>query len=193
MRFGTALAAALLVTGLAAGTAHAGTVTLQTGTVPYRCSYPGAGLQNTTFAASFSTDDVVAAGSTITLRNVSLTQVLPSPLRALLASLGYDGIRGVLNASITAANAYPDAPISGILAEQTIPASGPMTFHVAAGDVTTGAGLAGTIEFSLSAQLGENLEFRKKATGTWVAWSSACRVAVPVPPGAVFQPDIVIS
>ncbi|WP_103350270.1 DUF6801 domain-containing protein [Amycolatopsis sp. CA-128772] len=193
MRFATALAAALLVTGLTAGTAHAGTVTLQTGAVPYRCSYPGVGLQNSTFAASFTTDDVVAPGSTITLRNVSLTQVVPAPLRALLASLGYDGVRGGLTASITAANAYPDAPVSGILGEQTFPASGPMTFHVAAGDVTTGAGLAGTIEFALSAQLREDLEFRKKATGTWVPWSSTCRVAVPVPPGAAFQPDIAIS
>jgi hypothetical protein len=48
MRIGTALAAALLVTGLTAGTAYASTITVQSGTLTYTCAFPGFTPQPTT-------------------------------------------------------------------------------------------------------------------------------------------------
>lgn len=58
MRIGTALAAALPVTGATAGTAFASTVTAQTGVLTHTCAFPGFTPQATTLTAQLDVTDL---------------------------------------------------------------------------------------------------------------------------------------
>ncbi len=195
MRIGTTLAAALLLTGVAAGPAAAATVAPQTGAVTYSCTYPGVAPQASTFTGSFTTEDTVSPGGTVTLTDVFLAHVMSPAVRSLFTAAGYDRVQGSFTASIAATNATPPtASISGGFPEQPVPTTGPLTFPEAAGPLTFTAGAAGSVGFALGTQVSESLQFHKKTTGTWVAWSSTCTVKVTNPAqDRTFQPEITIS
>jgi len=195
MRIGTALAAALLVTAVTAGTAYAGTVTPQTSALAYRCTYPGIPSQDSTFTGAFAATDQVPPGGTFTLTDVHLTHVMSPAVRSLFTAAGYDRVQGSFSSSITATNATPaTAPISGGFPEQPIGSSGPLTFPETAADVTFTAGAAGSIGFALGTQVSETLQFHRKTTGTWVVWTSTCTLKVTSPAqNPAFQPSIAIS
>ncbi|MEV6826407.1 DUF6801 domain-containing protein [Amycolatopsis sp. NPDC051102] len=195
MRIGTAVAAAMLVTGATAGTAAAAPVTPQTGTVTYSCTFPGVAPTSSTFAGSFTTEDTVAPGSSFTLAGVHLDHVMSPAVRSLFTAAGYDAVQGSFSATITAANATPaTATISGSFPEQPVPTLGGLTFAEDAGDLTFTAGATGPAGFALGVQVVESLQWRRKSTGTWTAWSSTCTVKFADPAqDRAFHPDIAIG
>lgn len=195
MRIGTAAATALLVTAATVGTAHAATITAQTATLTYSCTYPGVSPQNSTFAGSFTTADTVSPGGTITLTDVHLDHVMSPAVRSLFTAAGYDEVQGSFGATITAANATPaSAVISGGIPLQVVPTTGGLTFPEHAGPLTFTAGTAGSAGFALGLQVTENLQWHRKTTGTWTAWSSTCTLKVTNPAQDTrFQPGITIS
>ncbi|EOD66511.1 DUF6801 domain-containing protein [Amycolatopsis vancoresmycina] len=194
MRIGTAVAAALLVTGVTTGTASAAPVNPQTGTLTYTCTYPGLAPQASTFTGSFTAEDTVPPGGTFTLTGVFLSHVMSPALRSLFTAAGYDAVQGSFGATITATNATPaTAIISGGFPEQPVPTTGGLTFPESAGDLTFTAGAAGSIGFALGVQVSETLQFHQKRSGTWVAWSSNCTLKATSPAqNRAFQPDIAI-
>ncbi|MEU4252433.1 DUF6801 domain-containing protein [Amycolatopsis sp. NPDC026612] len=196
MRIGTAVAAALLVTGAAAGTANAATATPQTGALTYTCTYPGIPPQGSAFTGSFEAADQVPPGGTFTLTGAYLSHVMSPAVRSLFTAAGYDRVQGSFGASITATNAAPDtAFISGSFPEQPIAATGSLTFtEIGDQNLTFTAGAAGPIRFTLGPQVYESLQFHRRTTGTWVAWSSSCTLKITSPAqNTAFQPDIAIS
>jgi hypothetical protein len=195
MRIGTAVAAALLVTGAAAGTTNAATVTPQTSALTYTCTYPGISPQGSTFTGSFEAPGQVSPGSTFTLTNVFLSHLMSPAVRSLFTAAGYDAVQGSFGASITATNATPDtAFISGSFPEQPINSAGSLTFTEIGGNLTFTAGASGPIRFTLGPQVSESLQFHRRTTGTWVPWSSMCSLKTTNPAqNTAFQPDIAIS
>ncbi|GHG24908.1 MULTISPECIES: DUF6801 domain-containing protein [Amycolatopsis] len=193
MRIGTALAAALLVAGTATETAAAATVTPQTGTLTYTCTFPGMPPQPTTLTAELDVTDP-HPGQPFTVIP-SATQVIPSTVRAFLRSAGYDAVRGSLAGTFGVSNATPDiGTISGSFLDMPIGTTGPITITVAGPVQTFTAGAAGTIGFSMGPGLSEPLEFHRASTGTWVTWSTSCTLKVTSPAqNRAFQPDMVIS
>ncbi|WP_103350269.1 DUF6801 domain-containing protein [Amycolatopsis sp. CA-128772] len=195
MRIGTAVAAAVLVTGVTAGTASAAQVTPQTATLTYTCTYPGVSPQASTVTGSFSAEDTVPPGATFTIADVFLSHVMSPAVRSLFTAAGYDSVQGSFAATITATNATPATTIiSGGFPEQAVPTTGGLTFPEFAGDLTFTAGATGSIGFALGVQVNETLQWHKKTTGTWVAWSSTCTLKATSPAqNRAFQPDIAIS
>ncbi|MEV4054086.1 DUF6801 domain-containing protein [Amycolatopsis sp. NPDC049688] len=195
MRIGTAVAAAVLVTGAATGTAQAATVTSQTAPLTYTCTYPGISPQSSTFTGTFDAPDHVAPGAAFTLTGAFLSHVMSPAVRSLFTAAGYDAVQGSFGTSITAVNATPEtAFISGSFPEQPIPTTGSLTFTEFGGDLTFTAGASGPIRFTLGPQVSESLQFHRKSTGTWTAWSSMCSLKLTNPAqNPAFQPDIAIS
>ncbi len=195
MKIGTALAAALLVTGVAAGTAHAATVTPQTGALTYRCTYPGIPPVESTFTGAFAAPDQVPPGGSFTLTDVHLAHFMSPAVRALFTAAGYDRVQGSFSSSITATNATPaTGPISGSFPEEPVNSTGPLTFPETAADLTFTAGAAGSAGFALATQVTESLQFHRRTSGTWVTLPSVCTLKVTNPAqDPAFQPGIAIS
>ncbi|WP_370971614.1 DUF6801 domain-containing protein [Amycolatopsis sp. cg9] len=190
MRTGTALAAALLATGLTAGPAHAAT-TARTGTLNHSCTYPGVAPLTSTLAGSLTAPDPVAAGSSFTVTGIHLSHVMSPAVRSLFVAAGYDRVQGSFAATITATNASPAAaPISGSFPDQSITAAGSLTLSEPAADVTFTAGTPGSIVFALGTPITESLQFHKKTTDTWVPMQSVCTPRVT---DTTFQPGITVS
>ncbi|WP_244211309.1 DUF6801 domain-containing protein [Amycolatopsis kentuckyensis] len=193
MRTGTALAAALLITGVATGTAAAATVTTRTGVLTYTCTFPGMTPQPTMLTAQLDVSDP-HPGQQFTVLP-SATQVIPGSVRAVLRNAGYDAVRGSLAGTFGVSNATPDSgTISGGFLDVPIGTTGTITLPVAGPIQTFTAGAAGTIGFSMGPGLSESLEFHRAATGTWVPWSMSCPLKVTNPPqNPAFLPAVVIG
>jgi hypothetical protein len=193
MRIGTALAAALLVTGVTAGTAYASTVTVQTGVLTYTCTFPGFTPQATMLTAQLDVTDL-HPGQPFTVVPYA-TQVIPSSVRALLRGAGYDAVRGSLGGSFTVSGATPPSgSVGGDFPEQPIGTTGTVTLPVAGPIQTFTADPAGTLAFAMGPGLSEGLQFHRASTGTWVVWSVSCTPKVTNPAqNPAFQPAIVIS
>ncbi len=190
MRTGAALAAALLLTGLTAVPAHAGTTTARTGTLTYSCTYPGVAPLTSTFAGSLTAPDPVSSGYPFTVSGIQLSHVLSPAVRSLFVAAGYDRVRGSFAATITATNANPAAaPITGSVPEQSITNSGSLTFTEQAPDVTFTAGTPGSIVFGLGTPITESLQFHKKTADVWLPMQSVC---TPRSPSTEFQPGITV-
>lgn len=193
MRIGTALAAALLVTGVAAGTAAAATVTIQTGMLTYTCAFPGFAPQATSLTAQLDVTDPHPGQPSTVLP--SATHILPSTLRALLRGAGYDAIRGSFGGSFTVSNATPPTgTISGDFPEQPIGTTGPITLPAAGPIQTFTAGFDSTLAFAMGTGFSEGLQLHRASTGTWVVWSVNCTMKTTSPAqNPAFQPVIVIT
>ncbi|WP_240521846.1 DUF6801 domain-containing protein [Amycolatopsis vastitatis] len=194
MRIGTALAAALLVTGVTAGTACASTtVTVQTGVLTYTCAFPGFAPQATMLTAQLDVTDL-QPGQPFTVVPYA-TQVFPSSLRALLRGAGYDAVRGSYSGSFTVSGATPPSgSVGGDFPEQPIGTTGTVTLPVAGPIQTFTADPAGTLAFAMGPSLSEGLQFHRASTGAWVVWSVNCTLKVTNPgQNPAFQPAIVIS
>ncbi|MEV5716025.1 DUF6801 domain-containing protein [Amycolatopsis mediterranei] len=193
MRIGTALAAALLVTGVTAGTAYASTVTVQSGALTYTCTFPGLTPQPTMLTAQLDVLDL-NPGQPFTVVPAA-TQVIPSNVRAFLRSSGYDAVRGSLGGSFTVSGAAPaSGSVAGEFPEQPIGTTGSITLHVAGPIQTFTAEPAGTLAFAMGPGLSDGLQLHRASTGTWVAWSVSCPLKVTNPAqNPAFQPAIVIG
>ena len=193
MRIGTALAAALLVTGLTAGTAYASTITVQSGTLTYTCAFPGFTPQPTMLTAQLDVTDL-APRQPFTVVPAA-TQVIPSNVRALLRGAGYDAVRGSLGGSFTVSGAAPaSGSVAGEFPEQPIGTTGSITLYVAGPIQTFTAEPAGTLAFAMGPGLSDGLQLHRASTGTWVAWSVSCALKVTNPAqNPAFQPTIVIG
>lgn len=184
---GTAVVAALLVTGVTAGTASATTLT-KTGSLTYTCPFPGVTPQPTTVAAELSVTDP-HPGLPFTV-SPSLQQTFPASVRALLNAIGYDAVRGSLSAAFTVTNATPAA---GVIAGG-FPAQPFTTVTVTGSPQTFTAGTAGAVGFALGASVSENLEFHKASTGAWTPWTSNCTLKVTSPAqNTTFGPSVPIT
>jgi hypothetical protein len=194
MRIGTALAAALLFTGVTAGAAYASTVvTVQSGTLTYTCAFPGFTPQATMLTAQLDVTDL-APGQPFTVAPAA-TQVIPSNVRALLRGAGYDAVRGSLGGSFTVSGATPaSGSVGGEFPEQPIGTTGPITLQVAGPIRTFTAEPAGTLSFAMGPGLSDGLQLHRASTGTWVVWSVSCPLKATNPAqNPEFQPVIVIG
>ncbi|WP_439377643.1 DUF6801 domain-containing protein [Amycolatopsis lexingtonensis] len=185
----TAVALALVVTGLTAGPAHAAT-TARTGTLNHSCTYPGIAPLTSTFAGSLTAPDAVSSGSAFTVTGIQLSHVMSPAVRSLFVAAGYDRVQGSYAATITATNAAPAAaPISGTYPDQSITAAGSLTLSAPAAEVTFTAGTPGSIVFGLGSPITESLQFHKKTTDSWVPMQSVCTPRVT---DTTFQPGITV-
>ncbi|MFJ1763482.1 hypothetical protein ACIOD2_24435 [Amycolatopsis sp. NPDC088138] len=188
MRIGTAVAAALLVTGLAAGTANAATITTSSSPLTYSCTFPGLSPQPTTVTAHLAVTEP-HAGQPFTV-TPSATQTYTAAVRALLNAAGYDQVRGSLAATFTVSGA---TPASGTIAG-SFPAQPFTTVAMTGSPQVFTAGAAFAVGFAMGPLITESLEFHKASTGTWVPWASNCTLKVTSPAqNPSFQPSITIS
>lgn len=190
--FGTAVAAALLVTGAAAGTASATTLT-STGTLTYNCTFPGIPPQPTTLTAQLDvTDPHALQAFTVT---PSATHTFPVTLRSLLRAGGYDAIRGSFSGTFGVSNATPaSGAITGALPQQPIGPTGTVVFPVTGSPQVFTAGAAGAVGFTMGVSFTEGHELRKASTGAWVAWVSTCTLKITSPAqNTAFAPSVPIT
>ncbi|MEA5364056.1 hypothetical protein VA596_31300 [Amycolatopsis sp., V23-08] len=188
MRIGTAVAAALLATGLAAGTANATTYTTNSGMLTYNCTFPGVAPQPTTVTAQLSVTEP-HAGQPFTV-TPSATQTYTAAVRALLNAAGYDQVRGSLAATFTVSGA---TPASGTIAG-SFPAQPFTSVSVTGSPQVFTAGAAFAVGFAMGPGITETLEFHKASTGAWVPWASNCTLRSTSPAqNTSFQPSIPIS
>ena len=189
---------------LTAGTAAAATVTYTAGgTTPltYTCSFPGITPQPVLVTSHLDADDSVPAGGTVTPANVGGSATISAVVHALLTAVGYDGIQGTADVSVTAASGTLSAPAAtGLSIPQTIyPAGGPITVNitqVATSVVPTYTAPAtpGTDTLSMGATVTANVQFHKKSTNTWTPWAMTCNLKVTNPAqNTAFSPSITIS
>ncbi|MEV6826408.1 DUF6801 domain-containing protein [Amycolatopsis sp. NPDC051102] len=147
MRIAPAVAAALLVTGAAAGTAQAATA-FQAGPVGYACQFPDDSPQTVTLTAGFTGPDTVAPGAGFRLSDVSGSVTLSAAASAWLTSRGHDGLLGGRVAVFAEA---ANAPRSYTTAATNQPATwgpGPVVVQFAGGQEGHTAGSSGTITFT---------------------------------------------
>ncbi len=191
MRIAPAVAAALLVTGLTAGTANA-TYTTNTSALTYTCTFPGISPPPTTLTAELAVTDP-HPGQPFTV-SPSAQHVFPIGLTALLRAAGYDAVRGSLSAPFAVSNATPAAgTISGGFPQQSL-GTGATTLPVTGSPQTFTAGAAGSVGFTMGVSFTEGLEIRKAATGAWALWSLTCTLRVTNPAqNRAFQPDVPIT
>lgn len=191
MRIGPAVAAALLVTGLTAGTASASTTT-NTGTLTYTCTFPGISPPATTLTAGLAVTDP-HPGQSFTV-SPSAQHVFPVGLTALLRAAGYDAVRGTVAVPFAVKNAGPAAgTITGGFPETPL-GTGATTLPVTGSPQTFTAGASGAVEFTIGASFPESLEVHKAATGAWALWSLTCTLKVTNPAQSrAFQPDVPIT
>ncbi len=183
---GTAVAAALLVTGVTAGTASATTIT-NTSALTYTCTYPGISPQPATLTAHLSvTDPHTGQAFTVT---PSLTQVFSAAVHSLLTAAGYDQVRGSISATFTVSGATPaSGTITGGFPAQPI-----TTSSVTGSPQVFTAGAAFAVGFTLGPTVTEALEFHR-TSGTWVPWTSNCTLRVTSPAqNPAFSPSVPIT
>ncbi|MCR6484827.1 hypothetical protein M8542_18520 [Amycolatopsis sp. OK19-0408] len=188
MRIAPAVAAALLVTGLTAGTANA-TIVTNTGMLTYNCTFPGVTPQPTTLVAHLDVTDP-HPGQPFTVTPYA-TVTYSAAVKALLGALGYDQVRGSISTTFSVVNATPP---TGVLAG-ALPAN-PFTSGSVTGtpQVFTADAVAGSVSFAMGTGISESLEFHKKATGTWTAFASTCTIKATSPAqNRAFQPDVPIT
>lgn len=189
---------------LTAGTAAAATVTYTAGgTTPltYTCSFPGITPQPVLVTSHLDADDSVPAGGTVTPANVGGSATISAGVHALLTAVGYDGIQGTADVSVTAASGTLSAPAAtGLNIPQTIyPAGGPITVNIAqvATSVVptyTAPATPGTDTLSMGATVTANVQFHKKSTNTWTPWAMSCNLKVTNPAqNTAFSPSITVS
>jgi len=189
---------------LTAGTAAAATITYTAGGttgLTYTCSFPGITPQPVLVTSHLDSDDVVAAGTTVTPANVGGAATISAGVHALLTAVGYDGIQGTASVPITASSGTLSAPAAtGLDIPQTIyPAGGPITVNisqVAASVVPTwtAPAEAGSATLSMGTTVTASLQFHKKSNNTWVPWSMSCNLKVTNPvQNAAFSPSITVS
>ncbi|MEU7786757.1 MULTISPECIES: hypothetical protein [unclassified Amycolatopsis] len=187
MRIGPATAAALLVTGLTAGTANA-TVTTNTGALTYTCTFPGVAPQPTTLMAHLDVTDP-HPGQPFTVTPYA-TVVYSAAVKSLLGALGYDQVRGSISTTFSVSDATPAA---GVLSG-AFPANPFTSGSVIGSPQVFTAGAAGSVGFAMGTGISESLELHKKSTGTWTPWSSSCTLKVTSPAqNTAFSPSIAIS
>ncbi len=149
MRIATAVAAALLVTGMATGTAQAATA-FQSGSVGYACQFPDGSPQTVALVAGFTGPDTVAPGASFGLSNVSGSVTLSPAASAWLTSRGADGFNGGRVAVFTEAANAPRSSSNPPAATIT-PATwgpGPVVVEFTGGRGSHTAGASGTITFT---------------------------------------------
>ncbi|WP_439377644.1 DUF6801 domain-containing protein [Amycolatopsis lexingtonensis] len=188
MRIGPAVAAALLVTGLTAGPAHAATTTTGTGMLTYNCTFPGVTPQPMTLMAQLDVTDP-HPGQPFTVTPYA-TVTYTATVKSLLNALGYDQVRGSLSTTFSVTNATPS---TGFLAGD-FPAN-PFTGGSVVGTPQAfTAGGAGSVGFTMGTGISQSLELHKKSTGTWTPWASSCTLKITSPAqNTAFSPSIVIS
>lgn len=187
MRIGTAIAAALLVTGLATGTASA-TFTTTTGMLTYGCTFPGVTPQAMTLVARLDVTDPYPGQAFTVTPHATVTYT--AAVKSLLNALGYDQMQGSLSTTFSVANA---TPTSGVLAG-SFPANPITSFWIDGTPQVFTAGGAGSVSFAMGTAISQSLELHKKSTGTWTAWASSCTLKVTSPPqNTAFTPSIVIT
>ncbi len=166
MRIAPALAAALLVTATAAGTAQAATA-FQSGSVGYACPFPDGSPQTVTLVAGFTGPDSVAPGAGIGLTNISGTVTMSPAASAWLTGRGLDGLVGGRVALFTEAANAPrsnDNPPAATITPSTW-GSGPATVGFTGGRGSHTAGASGTITFT-AGQLILLMSFHRAAGGS---------------------------
>ncbi|MET8845600.1 DUF6801 domain-containing protein [Amycolatopsis sp. NPDC004625] len=149
MRIAPALAAALLVTGLATEPARAATA-FQAGPVGYTCQFPDNSPQTVSLAAGFTGPDTVAPGAGIGLSDVSGSVTLSPAAAAWFTSLGNDGLAGgrvaLFTEAVNAPRSTSNPPAATI--QPTTWGSGPATVEFTGGRGSHTAGPSGTITFT---------------------------------------------
>ncbi|WP_370971620.1 DUF6801 domain-containing protein [Amycolatopsis sp. cg9] len=189
---------------LTAGTAAAATVTYAAGGtagITYNCTFPGISPQPVAITAHLDAPDVVVHGTTVTPSNVGGTATISSTVHSLLTAVGYDGIRGTATVPVTASAGTLSQPsATGLnIPEVIYPTGGAITVNisqVATSSIPnwTAQATAGSATLSLTSGLSANLEFHKKSTNTWSAWTMNCTLKVTSPAqNTAFSPSITVS
>ncbi|WP_370971616.1 hypothetical protein [Amycolatopsis sp. cg9] len=187
MRIGPAIAAALLVTGTAAGTASASSTT-NTGMLTYNCTLPGVTPQPMTLTAQLDVTDP-HPGQPFTVTPYA-TVVYTAAVKSLMNALGYDQVRGSLSTTFSVTGATPP---TGILAG-AFPANPFTSGSVIGTPQTFTAGGPGYAGFAMGTGISESLELHKKSPGTWTPWASTCTLKVTSPAqNTAFSPSIPIT
>jgi uncharacterized protein DUF6801 len=150
MRIAPAVAAALLVTGTATGTAQAAT-DFQSGPVGYNCPFPDGSPQTATLVARFTGPDTVAPGAGFGLSNVSGSVTMsPAASAWLTTNRGADGFNGgKVAVFVDAANgprSNNNPPAATITPATWGP--GPVVLEFTGGRSFHTAGSSGTITFT---------------------------------------------
>ncbi|MEU4252432.1 DUF6801 domain-containing protein [Amycolatopsis sp. NPDC026612] len=149
MKIAPAVAAALLVTGMATGTAQAATA-FQSGPVGYTCPFPDGSQQTATLVAGFTGPDTVAPGAGFGLSDVSGNVTLSPAASAWLTGRGADGFSGgrvaVFTEAVNAPRSSSNPPAATI--KPATWGSGPVVVEFAGGRASHTAGATGTITFT---------------------------------------------
>jgi hypothetical protein len=175
MRFRAVLVLAATTTAVLTGTAApaAAATTYSVGPVGYRCTLPGIPAQQMPLTATFTGPDVVAAGSSFAITDISGSLTLSPAVHSIFTAWGYDGVRGSGAVPVTAQNAVPDGSGDGTVPEKIWPVGGTVTIDLTGGSRSFVAGAAGVITFGTgTATLA--VQFHRTSNNTWAAWSMTC-------------------